>query len=305
MSKEFKVALLAIVSGTILYLGFTFLKGSDLMSSTNTYYVTYPEIDGLTVSNPVMINGLMVGRVSEIKLDQEHNNQLLVTMEIDKSVILGDSTVAFLGNNSLLGSKAIKLALGKNTKVFEGDEYIVGKKELGLGELIAEKATPVVNHIDEAIVRLNKIMEAIPEKNVTQIVKNLDAASAGLKTIMNDNASNINQMTGSLAQLSASLVKTEAELKPLIAKFSSLADSLNDLQLKETVNNANATLANLNTITEKINQGEGTMGALVNDKSFYINLNKTLSDIDSLVLDLQENPNHYLAPLGKKSKKKK
>jgi phospholipid/cholesterol/gamma-HCH transport system substrate-binding protein len=305
MSKEFKVALLAIVSGTILYLGFTFLKGSDLMSSTNTYYVTYPEIDGLTVSNPVMINGLMVGRVSEIKLDQEHNNQLLVTMEIDKSVMLGDSTVAFLGNNSLLGSKAIKLELGKNSKVYEGDEYLVGKKELGLGELIAEKATPVVNHIDQAISRLNKIMEAIPEKNVTQIVKNLDAASAGLKTIMHDNASNINQMTGSLAQLSASLVKTEAELKPLIAKFSSLADSLNDLQLKETVNNANATLANLNTITAKINQGDGTMGALVNDKSFYINLNKTLSDIDSLVLDLQENPNHYLAPLGKKSKKKK
>jgi phospholipid/cholesterol/gamma-HCH transport system substrate-binding protein len=304
-SKEIRVALLAIASGIILYTGFNFLKGVDLMSKTSTYYVTYAQIDGLTVSNPVMVNGLMVGRVSEITLDQEHDNRLLVSLEIDKEVKIGDSTIALLSNNSLLGSKAIKLTLGKSTTIYESGATLKGVKEQGLADVIAAKANPLIEHLDSVIIKVNDRLGAISGKELNTIVGNLVAASAELKTIMKDNGGNIQTVTGNLAQLSSSLVKTEAELKPMLAKFSALADSLNNLELKATVAKANQAMGNLSEITRKINTGEGTLGAMVTDKSLYNNLNKTLSDLDSLVVDLKYNPNHYFAPLGKKPKKKK
>jgi phospholipid/cholesterol/gamma-HCH transport system substrate-binding protein len=304
-SKEFKVAILAIASGVVIYTGVNFLKGVDLMSKTNTYYVSYPEIDGLTVSNPVMVNGLMVGRVSAIHLDQEKNNSLLVALEVDKEVKIGDSTIALLSNNSLLGSKAIKLTLGNSSVIFEDDATIVGQKDQGLAEVLAAKANPLIEHLDSVIINVNSRLGAISGKQLSAVVANLEAASGDLKIIMRENAGNLHTITGNLAQLSASLVKTESELKPMIVKFSALADSLNDLELKATVAKANATMGNLSEITRKINAGEGTLGALITDKSLHTNLNKTLTDLDSLLVDLQYNPNHYFAPLGKKPKKKK
>ena len=80
MSKEFKVGLLTIISGTILYLGFNFLKGKDFFSKTNKYYTIYANIDGLNVSNPVIVNGFSVGRVSAIRIMQELDNKVLVEL---------------------------------------------------------------------------------------------------------------------------------------------------------------------------------------------------------------------------------
>ncbi len=302
ISKEVKVATLAIVSGTILYLGFNFLKGTDILSSTNTYQVIYPSIDGLTVSNPVLINGLNIGRVSAIQLDQDHNNQLLVSLEIDKEIKLGDSTIAYLSNNGLLGSKAIKLNIGQNSVFYEDGALLRGAKEMGLADMVAAKATPVVEHLDSAIVKVNALLGALPNDKLALVINNLESATSDLKKIMKNDAPVI---TGNFAKLSDSLLRTEAQLKPLIRKFSAFADSLNHLELQATVAKANQAMGNLNEITRKINAGEGTLGALVTDKSVYNNLNKALASFDSVMVDLKYNPNHYFAPLGKKPKKKK
>src|SRR3954464_11799072 len=98
---------MALVSGVMLYLGFNFLKGTDFFSPIKTYYVFYNDIDGLTVSNPVVINGFTVGRVNNIVLDQAHGNRIQVELQIDKDILLGDSTKALLASLDLLGGKSI------------------------------------------------------------------------------------------------------------------------------------------------------------------------------------------------------
>ncbi|MEP4093814.1 MlaD family protein, partial [Reichenbachiella sp.] len=86
MSKEVKVGLFAIISGAILYLGFNYLKGKVFFSPTNKYYVLYQNIDGLNVSNPVIVNGYAVGRVSTIGILQERDNQIIVELDVDENV---------------------------------------------------------------------------------------------------------------------------------------------------------------------------------------------------------------------------
>jgi phospholipid/cholesterol/gamma-HCH transport system substrate-binding protein len=303
ISKEVKIGIMALVSGVVLYLGFNFLKGTDFFSPIKTYYVFYNDIDGLTVSNPVVINGFSVGRVNDIVLDQEHNNRIKVELQIDKEIVLGDSTQAFLSSVDLLGGKSIVLKLGRNSRIYESGDTLAGSKEKGFIQVLGDKATPVISNLDSTILKINAILGDETNSNVKKLLNNLVVASESLKQLMAENKQNIKGITGNLNTLSASLVETEKSLKPILAKFNTLADSLNDLELKRVVNNANTAMANLSVITEKINKGDGSLGALINDKKTVENLNRTMSSIDALVIDLQKHPKNYLSPLGRSAKK--
>lgn len=294
ISKEAKVGILALIAGVILYLGFNFLKGYELFSNTNKYYVVYKDIDGLTVSNPVMVNGLTVGRVQNIRLLPDKNNELLVTVEVDEEVRVGDSSVALLMNSDLLGSKSIELVIGNNTTFYQSGDTIPGYKKQDITEALTQKAMPILTNLDSTVVKLNKVFGDELGTSVTVTLHNLEKASSDLQVMVNGNQKNIYAITSNLARLTASLSQTEQQLKPILTKFEGLADSLNDLELKETVKNASLALENVQTISSKINDNQGSLGQLVNDKALYDNLNKTIADLDKLVNDIQGNPKKYL-----------
>ena len=112
ITKEAKVGILAILSLAILFVGFKFLKGIDFLDPANTYYVVYDNIDGLTASNPVEINGYRVGRVGEIKLLQDGTKtRMLVSLEINDELEIYEGSEAMLKDSDFLGSKAIELNL--------------------------------------------------------------------------------------------------------------------------------------------------------------------------------------------------
>jgi phospholipid/cholesterol/gamma-HCH transport system substrate-binding protein len=102
-------------------------------------------------------------------------------------------------------------------------------------------------------------------------------------------------------------VQTEKSLKPLLANLNKFADTLNDLELKQTISNANIAMKNLHEITDKINKGQGSIGALVNDKAVYDNLNQSMKDLDALLVDVKKSPKRYVhfSVFGKSGKEKK
>ncbi|MBP6094693.1 MAG: MCE family protein, partial [Cytophagaceae bacterium] len=85
-SNELKVGFLALLAFLILYFGFNFLKGNDVFSSSNIYYVTYDNVDGLTSSNQVLLNGIEVGKVKKVELLPENGNKIKVTLRINKDL---------------------------------------------------------------------------------------------------------------------------------------------------------------------------------------------------------------------------
>lgn len=304
-SREFKIGLMALIAGSILYLGFNFLKGQDFFSSVNTYYVWYEKIDGLTVSNAVTVNGLSVGRVNGTSLVQGKTSRILVELQIDKNIILGDSTLAIIASPSLVGGKVVDLKLKKNTRDFQSGDTLTGAMEKGFTQILADKATPVMANLDSTIVKINKLLGEENSENFRKILLNMAAISENTKRMLAKNEENIEGITSNMNKLSASLVETEKSIKPLIAKMNIMADSLNDLELKKTVLKANAALDNVTAITGKINNGEGTMGSLINDKKTVNNLNKSMEELTSLVQEFKTNPRFFLKPLGSKPKKKK
>ncbi|WPP53391.1 MlaD family protein [Catalinimonas niigatensis] len=296
VSKEVKVATLAIIAGAILYLGIRFLKGAEVFSNNNAYYVVYESVDGLTASNPVLINGLPVGYVDKIDLLQQRGHKLLVTLKIDENIIVGNSAVAVLTTSDLLGSKAIILNVGDIRQPLNEGDTLIAEKEVGIAELVQAKTLPIVDQLDSTITSLNFILSAFARdtSSITNALDNVEGITLEAESLLSENRRGLGTIITNLSILSETLTDDQQGVAPLMAKLNALADSLNQLELQATVQKIDQTMSNLQAITQKIQEKEGTLGKLVNDDSLYVNLNQTVADLDSLLVDLKENPKRYV-----------
>lgn len=310
ISKEFKVGLLAIISITILYFGFNFLKGIDLFKKTETYYALYDNIDGLTMSNPVIINGLSVGRVSNIQILQKKNNQILVEMSINGRIELGGGTVARLINTDFLGSKAIELIINEpgQGKYVDGDTLNSSIDE-GISEFLKQNAGPVADNIGTTITRINAILESFQgnSEKINNTLANIEGITRNMNNSMPAMEQKISLLMDSLTKTSAQLNATMLDLKPILGNAAQLTDSLKNLELSQTLDKTQLMLDNLNVTLASLNSGEGTMGKLMHDDSLYVYLSNTARDLDLLFVDLQANPGRYVqfSMFGKKDKSEK
>ena len=297
VSKEVKVGLLALVSGVMLYFGFNFLRGTDFLSSTKKYYAVYDDIDGLTASNLVLINGFQVGKVKTIQILQNQRNRLLVTFEVKRDILLNDATRAVLTDNGLLGGKVIDLTVGGGKRTLAGNDTLVATTAGGISALIQQKALPVMDKLDSLTASLNRTVDQFDSTGyiLNQTLRNFRQTSLALNGLMGDNRGSLKGTLANFNRLSASLVETEKELKPLLGKMNTVADSLGQLKLSQAVDNANRSIANLNTLLADINAGKGTLGKLSKNDSLYTNVNKATADLDRLLVDFRRNPKRYVS----------
>ncbi|QMW01814.1 MlaD family protein [Spirosoma foliorum] len=306
VSQEVKVGLLAVVSLAMFYFGFRFLKGSDFFNSTNKYRVVYDNIDGLVPSNPVRINGLSVGRVKSIEILQNKGNKLLVTVELRKDIRVTQGTRAILVDDGLLGGKLIQLTIDPQKPELEDGGMLLAVKETGLSALIKEKTLPVLNNVDSLTYQLNRVVSQFDQTGV-MLNQTLKSADAGVKTLdltIAENRAGLKATLASVSHLAASLVETEKQLKPILAKADTFADSLQGLQLKQTLGTVNKTVEGLQRILTDVNNGRGSLGKLTSDEALYSNVNKTAASLEKLLTDLREHPKRYVqfSVFGKKEK---
>lgn len=300
MSKEFKVGLIALVSGVLLYYGFNYLKGIDFFSPTNKYYAVYDNVDGLNKSNPIIINGLQVGRVSNIRLLQSQDNLILVELDIDKDITLGDSTVASLSNTDFLGSKGIVLTIGPLTNPLEPGDTVISYIDRGINEIL-EQATPVANNLNTTILRINEILIGLKGsgEKINEAIGEVQKTTVSVNRIIAENQAEIAQITSRTAMLIQKLNEKLDGMDPILAKTNGVLDSLNNLEINAVLLSVKSTVDNLNETISQFKNQEGTIGKLINNDSVYNALNQTLNDLDKLIIHIDRYPKHFFGPLGK------
>jgi phospholipid/cholesterol/gamma-HCH transport system substrate-binding protein len=259
ISQEVKVGLLAVVTLLMLFFGFNFLKGSDFFSSNHKYRVTYDNIDGLTASNPVQINGLTVGQIRDIKILQDQGNKLLVTIEVKNGIRVTRGSRAVLADDGLLGGKLIRLGIKPGAPELEDGGQLVSAKETGLSALIKEKTLPVLNNVDSLTYQLNRVVGQFDQTGVVlnQTLRNANAGVRTLDLTVAENRAGLRTALDNVNRLSRSLIETEKQLKPILAKADTFADSLQGLQLKQTLGSVNKTVDNLRRCWRLLTRGRG------------------------------------------------
>jgi phospholipid/cholesterol/gamma-HCH transport system substrate-binding protein len=303
LSREFKVGLFMVAAITLLYFGFNFLKGIDFFSTSNKYYVVFTNVDKLTESNQIFLNGYAVGRVSDIQI-QQSKNRVLVELDIDSDIVVTKSSVAIL-NGELLGGRFIQLNIKPDGTTLRPKDTLQAEVAKGLMDFFTENAEPVASNLQTTLKKLNTILDGLSANT-----KRLDTVFAGLqptpgllnKTLSNAN-SNINELSTSFKSEAGNLNTSLNELKPTLENFRTLSDSLKHLELANTLGKAQQSLNKLNQTLTTLNKGDNTMSKLMTEDTLYVNLNRLLQSVDSLADHFNENPRHFLAPLGKSKKK--
>lgn len=310
ISKEFKIGLFSILTIALLYIGFNFLKGIDFFSRTNHYYAIYQNIDGLQVSNSVIINGLVVGRVSHISFLQNNENKILVELDINGDIILDDSTKAFLISEGFLGGKAIELRLPEiiNNPLEDGDT-LTSEVAMGLIESLTEQTLPVADDAGALIRKTNSMLDSLmlSEQLIRQTILTLKNTLESTHQLIEGNRAVIDQSLNNIETLTQQLNKSAESLSNVLVKTDVFMDSLNQLELSAMIDNLTETSNNLNNVLLGMREGEGSLGKLLKDDSLYNNLNQTAEDLDKLFVDLRENPKRYVhfSVFGKKDKSEK
>ncbi|MFQ3576240.1 MAG: MlaD family protein [Cytophagales bacterium] len=305
-SKELKVGVLAVVSSVMLYTGINFLKGIDFFSTANRYYVIYDNIAGLNVSSPVLVSGYTVGRVESIKLLPKKGYKLFLTLQIDKKLELSDSTVALLVETSPLGDKAIELKIKEGNRILAKNDTIFSKTEKGMIASLSDKMAPIMSNLDASMAKINSILASIDTSKLKASQENLTGATVQMKQMIAENRVNLGNTTRNVSNLTASLIETEKNLKPMLQKFNLVADSLSKAPIKQTVTNANLVMVQMNDVMTRLNKGEGTLGKLSKNDSLYTNLNNSANSLDKLLEDLRLRPKRYVhfSLFGRKNKEK-
>ncbi len=303
-NKEFVVGLFAAVAIVLLYFGFNFLKGIDFFSTTSKYYAIYENVNSLAVSNPVLVSGFAVGRVSNIQIMANKQHSVLVEIDIDSKIILGDTTKAIL-DSELLGGKYLLLSIGDVSNPRKPGDTILSQVAKGMFDVLTESAAPVANDVQSTLRKFNVVIENLAKNSqrLDSIFVKLQKTPDILNATLTNASGKIDLLSSNFIDVAANLNATMAELKPTLKNFEVLSDSLKRMELNKTLGKTQQTLNSLNETLTKLKKGDNTVSKLMTEDSLYVNLNKLLIHMDSLINHLNNYPKHFTAPLGKSRKK--
>ena len=291
-SREAKIGVAVAIAIGMLYFGLNFLKGVNIFQPTTYFYAQYERVDGIVPTTPVMINGYQVGHVSQINFDYTKEAPITLQITVDNKLVVPQGTIAEVYDTGLMGDKAIQLKLGRSNTLLQPGDTLRTSVQNGLmaavTDALVEPIKAMMPQLDSTITTINHTLSG---ERVQSLLTNAEAAIANFKAIS--------------ANLKKELPTTMSNVNNITANLSEVSDELKAAQLDSTLLKVDATIANLENITNQLKSNENTLGALLNDKELYQNLDSTVQSANALLIDLKENPKRYVhfSVFGSKEKK--
>lgn len=309
IKTETKVGLIGVATIAILVWGINFLKGKNLFEKQDTYYAKYDNINGLLPTSYVFINGMKVGKVTEIQYMDAQMKSFLVCFDIPASIQIPTNSIAEVYSSDILGSKAMRIIIGDATSYLSENDTMLSKNddesmlsEIGkILEPYSEKVDNIISNLDSVIESANKILDQKTQKEIQIMITNANHISTNLATL----SENLNEITSrdkekihniftNIENLCNTLDDNDDKLAMAIDNFANISDTLAHANISAIMQDINISLESLSNTLHKINKGNGNLGLLINDENLYNNLERSSRSLDSLINDIRNNPKRYL-----------
>jgi phospholipid/cholesterol/gamma-HCH transport system substrate-binding protein len=291
-TKEFIIGLCVMIALVVLFFGIDFLRGINLFQPTNYYRASYSNVAGLEVAAPVTVDGYKVGQVREINFNYENPGIVDVVIAVDEKLSLPVDSRAVI-ESGLMSGASVKIIMGKESaKIPVGGEV----QTAVIPDLMSALSTDVMPNVGNILAQVDSLVRnlntLIADPALANAVKSLDAITANveLATVGLNNTMN-NQLPGIMDNAG----KITTNLDVVVNDLAVLSAQLKALPLQSTMDNVNATTANLSTFSAQLNDKNSTLGMLMNDPQLYNQLNRVTADIDSLIVDIKRNPKRYIS----------
>lgn len=302
IKNETKVGILAAFAIALLIIGYNFLKGNSIFSNETILYAKYSQIDGLTVSKPVLINGYQIGRVAALELQPDAT--IKATLHINGKYQIPKNTLARLEGTDLLGSKAIVLTLGNDKDFAQDGDFLETNVAKGLMETfqpVQKKAELIISKMDSILTSVNTILNPNLQKNIDRsfnsiagTLTSLESTSKKVDALVGSESSKLSAILANVEAITANFKRNGTKIDMVMNNLNTVTDKVAALNFEQTVNSANKAMSDLQLIINDVKSGKGTLGALLNDKQMYDNLNNASKNLDALMIDLKANPKRYV-----------
>ncbi|PQJ32602.1 ABC transporter substrate-binding protein [Nonlabens arenilitoris] len=295
LSKEVKVGILTVVAIALFIFGYSYLKGSNLLEDNRVYYAVYDNVEGLTKSAPVTINGLRVGNIDDIKF-LDDSGRLIVKFHVNGDFSFSSESTASVYSTSLIGGKALAIVPNfESTAVAaKSGDTLQSKLDKGLQGEVMDQFIPLKDKIehmvvsaDSVLVAVNKTLNPDARAAITSSLEELNKTLVEFKAL----SRNANTL---LADNKESLGRTIKNLDVTTENFAKISDTLAQVEIAGTVKQLEETIGKFNNVLDKVSNGEGSLGKLMTDDKLYTNLERATEQAADLLQDMKLNPKRYV-----------
>ena len=296
MRIEVKTGLYAVIIIAATLFIVEFLRGKDIFSKNNTYFIIYPSVDGIEVSTAVTVGGFPAGRISEIQYNRE-SADYTVQVSISRQFSIPEDSRMVIYSSDILGTKKIKVAAGTSSVPASAGDTLTGGFEADMLSTLAGSISPVAAGLDTLIQNLNT---AVTSVNLILSESNREQVSALLSTL-SSTADDLSALSGTLRDRSPEISDIILRLNSISAALDSAAASAgNTLANAEEITaglrdaGLGAAVDSIRILTGRLQDPSGSIGRLITSDSLYNSITRLSNDLDSLIRGIKEDPKKYI-----------
>jgi len=317
LNNETKVGILAIVAILALVLGFNFLKGKNIFTKPPVLYAVFQKLGSLQKSNEVKINGLPIGTVFNYTPSDKEVSSIIVEIHLNRDINIPANSIAFI-DGAIVGASYISIEKGDANTFLQSGDTINTRLDEGLMSNIKTQLTPTITRVNETLDSLklvigsvNSILDPSTNSNLQTLIAQLTVSSANLAQLTNAQSGalastlhNLNRVTDNLARNNDAISASIRNVEVTTSNLSNAPIQQTVAGLQDAVGELRNTIIELKGTVAKVNSPDGSLGALLNDRKMYDNLNRTLLSLEILLDDVRVHPKRYvnISVFGGKSK---
>lgn len=299
--KNMKVAIFVIVAILIFYLGANFLKGMNVFSHKTYYYAVFDDIGALHESTTVNVNGYPIGKVTKISLLSSNPMRICAQILVTEDIDIPEDSKFEVAQKDVLGGMVVNVIMGKSSRMAQNRDTLACGLAAGMFDGIDELKAQLQNvlaSVDTIGGTIKTAFLPYDNENGALMIKgmliNLESSTKHLNQMLANNENKVTDIVSKLDQLSTTLSNAGPQLDAVINNLDHISDSIAQSNIRVLVNDAQKTITNLDAITTKLENGEGTAGQLIQNDALYTNVNKTVESLNSLLQDLKAHPSRYI-----------
>tara|TARA_B110000003_G_scaffold8247_1_gene8519 strand:- start:11780 stop:12742 length:963 start_codon:yes stop_codon:yes gene_type:complete len=307
MSRELKTGIVAVLILCLGYWGFNFLKGQNLLeSASRVFFIEYDNIQGLNKASTVSINGLQVGKVTDIifNSDTTKRGKLVVKISLDNDFEFTKKSVAKIYSTSIIGGESLAIIPSYEGELAVSGDYLIGEVESDIFTSVGETLNPLKTKVERVVIGADSLLIALNDVLDVKSRDSFKRTIIGLETTISSITSTLTSFNQMIDSSKTDIDITLKNTKNISENFIKVSDTLANINFGQTVKKIQLTLENVNDLLLNIGDGKGSLGKLVSDDSMYVNLSNASRELEELLREIKLNPKRFVhfSLFGKKAK---
>ena len=271
------------------------MKNSKLFQVSREFYVVYDNVVGLDAGAPVTINGMRVGKVKNLALANKAGDGVLVTFLLENDFEFPKSSVIKIYASGIIGGNNLAILPAEGDPIMaQAGDTLRGELESGMIDGLIEKFSPIeksllstLTKVDSVLSDIDQVLDARSKQHLRQSMESLSVAMDQLSQTATGLNVLVDRNQNELDAAFKSILKTSTNLE-------TITDSIAAVNTAQMLKDLSGSISALNQITNAMAQGEGSLGALIQDDGLYQDLRTLTEDAQNLLKDIKSKPKRYV-----------